>query len=173
MGCLLGGVGFVIAFCAGIIRLPRPMFCDGYGAGGFEVVPMWQPNTPLVDGHGQWLWIDEGDNLVALQATGTAERSRSHALRRGLASARIRLGGAEVDEQNDRHVIIPRTQDALIVILPDGQRQAFPSKGQARTFFRACAEKDPFPNLLVEVGTLLDADAKSRFEEFVRGYSPP
>lgn len=173
VGCLLGGVGFVIAFCAGIVRPPRPMFCDNYAAGGFEVVPMWQPNTPFVDGHGHWLWIDQGDNLVALQATGKAERRRSHALSRGLTSARFRLGGPDVDEQYDRHVTIPRARDALVVILPDGRWQAFPSKGQARPFFLDCLYQDPIPNLLSEVATLLDADTRGRFDEFIRGYSPP
>lgn len=173
MGCLLGVVAFVIAFCAGIIRPPRPMFSDSYAAGGFGIVPMWQPNTPIQDQHGHWLWVDEGGNVIAIQATGTGKLGRSHAMAGGLAFARFRVGDAEVDEKNDRYVTVPRTRDALIVILPDGRWRTFPSNGQALPFFRACVEMERLPNLLSEVVTLLDGETKGQFEEFIRGYSPP
>jgi hypothetical protein len=172
-GCLVGGLGFVLACCAGVIRPPRPMFCDGYAAGGFGLVPYWIPNTPLRDAHGHWLWVDKGDNVLAIHATGTADSGRSHAMTGGRTQARIRLGSAWDDVRDNQYVTVPRVRDALVVVLPDGRWTAFDlDRGQAERFYRAGIEEE-VPDLLRGAGSLLDEGEKARFEEFLAGYEPP
>jgi hypothetical protein len=162
-----------LVFCPGIGRPPRPMFHDSYGAGGFEVVPYWIPNTPLVDDHGHWLWVDEGDNLMVVQATETAERGRSHAMIGGRTQSQFRLGSAWDDERDNQHATIPRMRDTLVVILPDGRWLASPlATGQAARFFRNGLQEQP-PDLLQAAGSLLHGEAISRFQEFLKGYVRP
>ena len=89
-GCLVGVLGLVaviVAICAGLIRPPRPMFHDSDAAGGFGLVPYWIANTPLADARGQWLWLDAGDNVIDIHATGTAERGRSQSMAAGRTRA--------------------------------------------------------------------------------------
>ena len=89
--CMLGGAGFIVASCTGLFRPPRPMFHDSYAAGGFGLVPYWIRNTPSVDAQGQWLCVDRGDNVLVIQATGTAEGGRSHPMSGGRSSATFAL----------------------------------------------------------------------------------
>jgi hypothetical protein len=135
----------------------------------------WIPNTPIADSHGHWAWVDGEDNLLVVQATGTAERGRSHAMVGGRTMARFRLGSAWDDERDNQYVTIPRTRDALIVILPDGRWQPFPlGPGQAAGFFRGQLDRDePSADLLRDAGALLDEGGKAEFESLLKEYVPP
>jgi hypothetical protein len=99
-----------------MIRPPRPMSHETYGAGGFGLLPTWNPNPMFADGLGQWLCFDEGDNLVVVQATGTRERSRSRPMTGGMKAARFRLGRRE--RGSDFRIL--RIRDKLILIQPKG-----------------------------------------------------
>jgi hypothetical protein len=113
--------------------------------------------------------------LLVVQATGTAERGRSHAMVGGRTMARFRLGSAWDDERDNQYVTIPRTRDALIVILPDGRWQPFPlGPGQAAGFFRGQLDRDePSADLLRDAGALLDEGGKAEFESLLKEYVPP
>jgi hypothetical protein len=171
---LAGGFGILIAFCAGVIRPPRPMFHEAYGAGGFGFIPTWQPNPAFFDHHGQGLYFDAGDNLIVFQATGVPQRSRSRPMIGGRRAARFRLGSAD-DKPDDHYVTIPRTRDRLIVILPDGRWEAHPiGSGKARQVHIVEISRDqPTPDLLESVVSVLDGHEKALVEEFLKGYTPP
>lgn len=172
VGCLVA-VCFVVACCAGVIRPPRPMFHDSYGAGGFELLPYWIPNTPLRDSHGQWVWVDKGDNVLVVHATGTPDTGRSHAMTGGHEQARFRLGSAWNDERDNQYITIPRTRHELVVILPDGKWLSFSlGQGHAAQFFRERINKE-VPDLLRDAGLLLSREEKGRLDEFLKGYEPP
>ena len=133
-----GGFGILIAFLTGVIRPPRPMFHESYAAGGFGLLPTWNPNPMFADDHGQWLYFDAGDNLIVVQATGTAERTRWQPMTAGTQAARFRLGGARDDPRDSQHVRIRRTRDKLFLILPGGRWEAFPIRpGRAMEVYRA------------------------------------
>jgi len=151
------------------------MLHESYGAGGHGLVSYWIRNTPLADRHGQWAWVDGADNLIVVQATGTAERGRSHAMIGGQSAARFRLGSAWDDARDHQYVTIPRTTNALIVILPDGRWQPFPLRpDQAAGFFRVQLERDePSADLLQDAGALLEENGKIEFKLFLKGYVPP
>ena len=172
---LVCGSGALIAFFAGLIRPPRPMFHESYGAGGFGLVPMWQPNPTFADFRGQWLYFDESDNLIVVQATGTRERSRSKPMTGGTRAARFRLGSAWDVQTDNQYVRIPRTRDKLALILPEGRWKAFPiGPGRATLVYKAELGRDqPSPDLLKSVGSILERDVAAGFEEFLSGYIPP
>lgn len=172
-GCSIAVLGLVVACCTGVIRPPRPMFHDSYAAGGFGLVPYWIPNTPLRDTHGQWLWLDMEFNVLVIQATGTAETGRSHAMVAGRERARFRLGRAWDVEHDNQYVTIPKTRDSLIVILPPGKWLAFGlRRGQAEQYFRK-AIREELPDLLLGVGSLLGQEEKARFDELLAEYARP
>jgi hypothetical protein len=172
---LASGFGILIAFCAGVIRPPRPMFHNTYAAGGFGLLPTWQPGPSLVDDHGQWLRVDEDDNLLVIHATGTAAHSRSHPMTAGVVAARFRLGSAGADEPERQYVRIPRTRDSLIVILSEGRREAFPiGPGQATRFFREEIQRETLsPDLLKAARSILDGETIARIDAFLKEYTPP
>lgn len=119
------------------------MFHDSYAAGGHGLVYYWIPNTPIADKRGQWAWVDRADNLLVIHATGTAVRDRSQAMVGGQEAARVRLGSAWEYERDNQYVTIPRTQNALVVILPDGRWQQFPlQRGQAAGLFRTLMNRN-------------------------------
>ena len=169
------GFGLVVAFCAGVIRPPRPMFHESYAPGGLGWIPTWGRNGPLRDNRGQWLWVDSGDNLLVVHATGTAERGRSHPIIGGTQAARIRLGSAWADEPELRYVRITRTRDRLVVILPDGRSRAFPiGPGQASAFFKHETQREsPSFDLVEAVGSVLDRESRAPLVEFLSGYAAP
>ena len=167
------GTGLMFAYCTGVIRPPRRMFHDNFGPVGFEVVSDWKPNPPLADAHGQWLWVDMTDNILAVHATGTAESGRSKAMHGGRDWAKFRFGSAWDDERDNQYVTIPRQPDTLFVILPDGRWKGFAlDTDQAAQFYRRGAE-DGMPDVLGGARALLVADERAKFEEFLAGYVPP
>jgi hypothetical protein len=170
-----GGFGISIAFRAGIIRPPRPMFHEAYAAGGFGLLPTWQPNPMFADERGQWLYFDEGDNLIVVQATGTGERGRSKPMTGGTRAARFRLGSAWDDVEDSQYVRVPRTRDKLVVILPDGRWETFPiGPGRATQVYRDEVGRDnPNTDLIKAVGSILGGAEKARFEGFLKQYKPP
>jgi hypothetical protein len=151
------------------------MFHETYAAGGHGFVPYWLPNTAWAYSHGNWFWVDTADNLLVVHATGTTERGRSHAMVGGQKAARFRLGSAWDVERDNQHVTIPRTTDALVLILPDVRWRRFPLRsGQAAGFMRSELHQDqPSANLLPNAGALLDANGLIEFEAFLNGYTPP
>jgi hypothetical protein len=181
VGCLFFIACVIVAQCAGIIRPPRPMFHDSYAPVGMGLIYAWIPNTGLADKHGHWTWADETDNLLVVQATGTADNGRSFAMDGGWRSASFRLGSAWDDKRDNQYVTIPRTQNALVVILPDGRWQQFPLRcGQAAAFRESAAFRQSqvgrdnrSVNILQDAGALLDAGGKDDFEAFLKGYVPP
>lgn len=159
--------------CTGIVRPPRPMFHNDYFANDRSFFPMWYPTTPCADEHGHWTWADFEDNLLVVQATGTAERGRSQAMAAGTQRARFRLGSGWDDERDNQHAIIARMRDALVVILPDGQWERFSlGPGLAREFHRQWVAEPP-ANLLREAGTLLSAEERARLGKFLAAYKEP
>jgi hypothetical protein len=154
------------------------MFHEGYAAGGFGILPRWQPDPVFVDKRGQWLWYDEGENLVVIQATGIRERSRSHPLTAGTRAARFRLGSAWDDVRDNQYVRIPRMRDLLVVILPDGRWQTFRLGAEkaaqvSRIALEELERDDLARDLLRSIRPSLDRAATARLEDFLKGYKPP
>lgn len=172
VGFLLVPIAFVLLFCAGVVRLPRPMFHNDFSAGE-RLWPHWEPPHPCRDECGHWAWADYEDNLLVVQATGVAETGRSKPLAAGVKQARFRLGSAWEDERSNTHVIIPRMHDALVVILPDGRWQRFSlAPGFAKDFHREWVT-ELASNLLRDAAGLLDGEERMRLDEFLKEYQEP
>jgi hypothetical protein len=146
------------------------MFCDYYGG---RLVPEWQRVTPLTDDRGHWVWVDKEDNLMVIHTTGIPKDGRSKPISSDCSEARFRLGSAWDDARDNQYVTIPRMQDTLVVIRPEGKWQKFPlGEGLAAKFYRAQLHQRS-SNMLQDAGALLDKEAREKFNDFLKGYVAP
>ncbi len=173
LAAVLASTIFIVAFCGGLIRPPRPVFHESYAAGGFGLIPTWHPNATVADRHGQRLWTDRPDNFLVIQATGTSERGRSHAMTSGTEASRFRLGSASDYEKDNLYVRIPRMRDTLVVILPDGRWKSFPLElGEAGQFYMQ-AGNEPSDDLFQAIEPFLAQTVRDQLREYLEGYSRP
>ncbi len=101
--------------------------------------------------------------------TGIPRTSRYGSIDAGQDAIRFRVG----DDAGDRFVTIERTENVLIVILPDGKVGRFSlSQGLARSFFER-ASRVASENFLREACDLLDASEKQKCDAFLATYSEP
>lgn len=147
----------------------RPMFHNRFVQDERALLPFWYPPIPRADRYGHWLWSDFEDNALVVVVTGIPRTSRYGSIDAGQDAIRFRVG----DDAGDRFVTIERTENVLIVILPDGKVGRFSlSQGLARSFFER-ASRVASENFLREACDLLDASEKQKCDAFLATYSEP
>ena len=148
---------------------PRPMFHNHFGGHERALLPFWHGPWHTVDSLGHWAWADYGDNVLAIVATGVAEKGRSGALLASQHESRFKVG----DNFADNYITIKRTKDALVVILPDGKWKPFALTPGAAESFDKESRLSGTRNLLRKAGELLDQQQRTAFDEFLTHYSEP
>jgi hypothetical protein len=161
-----------VAALARLVHLfppPRPAFRNDLVDDDRTLLPYWCPPMPMRDRRGHWAWADHRDNVLLLVLLGVPETWRGGGLAGGMSKYRVKVG----PDDEERHVTLARTKDALVVVLPDGTHREFAlGPGLARRFHET-HRSTPVENLLREAGELLRPGEKAKFDEFLAGYREP
>ncbi len=178
IGILVAPVGLALLFPAEVAVLswilhvvptPRPMFCNDFADDERTLLPDWRDPTPIVDRFGHWGWADYEDNLLLIVVTGVPETSRWQALSAGTHESKIAIG----DDGKGQFMVLQRTQNTLVVVLPNAESKHFaPKNGLARQFHQLRCSKN-VQNVLREAGDLLEPTERAEFTKFLTGYTEP
>ncbi len=156
---------------------PRPMFCNNFVYDDRAPLPYWRHSTAIADRFGHWGWADYEDNLLLIVVTGVPATGVSGTtfwevhttIPEGMHESTITIG----DGPNERSTVLQRTQNALVVILPNGDSGHFAlNSGLARQFHEERRYKD-VENVLREAGELLEHAEKMKFVKFLAGNTEP
>jgi hypothetical protein len=148
---------------------PRPMFSNEFVDDERTLLPYWYDPISIVDRFGHWGWADYKDNLLLIVVTGVPETSRWQALSPGTHETTIAIG----DDHKGQFMVLQRTRNVLVVILPSGDSGHFALKsGLASQFHQERRSKD-VKNVLREAGELLEPAERAEFVKFLAGYTEP
>lgn len=162
------GPPVVVSLYIGLIKPPRPMYCNVYGLHHRgQMFPSWGPSyPPMRDELGRVGWADFIDDAILIVEPADLQGAGTWWMRPGILTTRLQ------SRHVDRHMVsVNWERRVLVVVRSDGQAQTFRISGSAavRFYSETVIQQDStLPNLFDAARKILHVDDHKRFDEFLK-----
>jgi hypothetical protein len=164
--------GLLASWYMGLIRPPRPYFCNHFELREGPPWPTWGYPSPERDVYGQFAWTDHDYNVLLIALTGIAAPSHDQtSLYNSGRDAALWVG----DSQGGKRVPIPRARNALFLVTADKRLQQLELPTDIAAKFDASFHQNPsaYVDQIDRLRNLLDKEHAKALDSALKDYQRP